>query len=73
VLGDKELGKRMTEQAVQVDPKEPAYRITLIRMLVALDQAQQARAQLQQLGKLNIAGRLNDDMTVLKQLTNDAR
>jgi hypothetical protein len=73
VLGDRELGKRMTEQAVQVDPNEPAYRVTLIRMLVALDQVPQARAQLQQLDKLNTAGRLNDDMAMLKQLTNDAR
>ena len=73
VLGDKELGKRMTEQAVQVDPNEPAYRVTLIRMLVALDQVPQARVQLQQLKKLNTAGRLNDEMVTLKQLTNDAR
>ncbi len=50
VMDDKPLGQRMAEQAVLKSPDEPAYRITLIRMLLVegqLSKAHEALGQLQ--------------------------
>ena len=68
VLGDRALGERMAEEAVQTKSDEPAYRITLVRMLVALGRDAEARKQLQQLEQLNIGGRLDDDIVKLRPL-----
>lgn len=68
VLNDHSLGERMAEEAVKTDPSEPAYRITVIRMLVVMDRNAEAREELQQLQQLNIGGRLNSDMEKLRQL-----
>ena len=59
VLGDHELGLRMAEAAVQADPNEPAYHITLLRMLVVQGQFAGARQQLQVLRSLDYGGRLD--------------
>lgn len=68
VLDDHDLGLRMTKEAVKVDPSEPAYRITLIRMLVVLGQKGDATAALKQLETLNYAGRLNGSLAKLRSL-----
>lgn len=68
VLDDHDLGLRMTKEAVKVDPSEPAYRITLIRMLVVLGQKGDATAALKQLETLNYAGRLNGSLAQLRSL-----
>nr|WP_253260909.1 hypothetical protein [Rhodanobacter glycinis] len=68
VLDDHDLGLRMTESAVKADPGEPAYRITLIRMLVVLGQKGDATAALKQLETLNYAGRLNGSLAKLHSL-----
>jgi hypothetical protein len=59
VLDDHALGLRMIEGAVKAAPSEPAYRITLVRMLLAEENMMAARAQLQALQRLNIGGRLD--------------
>jgi hypothetical protein len=68
VLGDRELGERMTKEAVKTDPGEPAYRITLVRMLAAQGRAVEAHAALAELQTLNIGGRLNHTLGELHDL-----
>jgi hypothetical protein len=68
VLNDKELGQRMTEEAVQAEPSEPIYHITLIRMLVVQGRRTEALAVLKQLELLNIGGRLDDSVAELRAL-----
>lgn len=65
VLGDRNLGERMAREAVQASPGEPAYRITIIRMLVARGQYAEARKALQDLETLNLGGRLDDNIAEL--------
>lgn len=66
VLDDHALGERMVEEAAEVSPNEPAYQITLIRMLVALGHHDHARKALQQLELLNTGGRLDGSIAELK-------
>ncbi|OOG59667.1 hypothetical protein [Rhodanobacter sp. C03] len=68
VLGDHALGARMTEQAVKAKPDEPAYQITLIRMLAAQGHTQGAQEVLRQLRLLNFGGRLNAQLAELSAL-----
>ena len=68
VLDDHALGERMTVNAVKASPNEPAYQITLIRMLAAQGQKAEANKALQKLGALNIGGRLNDSLNELHAL-----
>jgi hypothetical protein len=70
VLDDHELGERMIQGAVNAAPSEPAYRITLIRMLAAQGHISEARNSLRQLESLNIGGRLNDSLDELHKLPN---
>ncbi|HUH37171.1 MAG TPA: hypothetical protein VL027_04405 [Spongiibacteraceae bacterium] len=70
VLHDHDLGERMTEEAVKAKPDEPAYRITLVRMLAAQGRNVEARNALQHLESLNVGGRLNDSLGELRVLTN---
>jgi hypothetical protein len=69
ILGDRELGLRMAEDAVQSSPNEPAYRITLIRMLVVLRQRNEIETQIEALERLNIGGRLGSTLAELKSLS----
>jgi hypothetical protein len=73
VLGDHELGERMTEDAVKAAPNEPAYQITLVRMLAAQGNTTKARSALNQLEVLNIGGRLNTNMEELNTLLDTPR
>jgi hypothetical protein len=66
VLDDHELGLRMIQAAVDTAPAEPAYRITLVRMLAASGKHGAAREALLELQSLNIAGRLDDTMRNLR-------
>lgn len=68
VLKDHPLGEQMTTNATQSAPNEPAYRITLIRMLVAQSNKPEAKRQLQELDRLNIGGRLDSDIDELRGL-----
>ena len=67
VLGDRALGLRMIEGAVNDAPNEPAYRITLVRMLLASSRPDAAMRQIQALQQLNIGGRLNSNIRELRQ------
>lgn len=68
ILNDKQLGLRMSEKAVAASPNEPAYHITVIRMLVVLGRFREAKEQLSQLNRLNYGGRLNASLTELHAL-----
>lgn len=65
VLGDHELGLQMTAKAVRESPSEPAYLITLVRMLIADGDRHEAETQLARLRELNIGGRLEGTITEL--------
>jgi hypothetical protein len=66
VLEDHDLGERMIQDAVKTSPNEPAYQITLIRMLAALGRSKEAEAALTQLETLNIGGRLDSSIAELR-------
>jgi protein O-mannosyl-transferase len=68
VLDDHSLGEHMTEEAVKASPYEPAYQITLIRMLAAQGRTPEANEALKQLENLNIGGRLNGSLAELRTL-----
>ncbi|MHB1273879.1 MAG: tetratricopeptide repeat protein [Rhodanobacter sp.] len=68
VLEDHQLGLRMTREAVKVSPDEPAYQITLIRMLAAEGRTVEAEQALKQLATLNIGGRINSSLAELHKL-----
>ncbi|MFC5438081.1 hypothetical protein ACFPME_16090 [Rhodanobacter umsongensis] len=67
VLNDKELGMRMTKEAIETSPNEAAYQITFIRMMVAQGRTNEAAQALQQLERLNIGGRLNNSLAPLRE------
>jgi hypothetical protein len=68
VLDDKPLGERMAELAVLKSPGEPAYRITLIRMLLVEGKLSKAHEALGQLQLLNFGGRLDTQLAELRAL-----
>ena len=70
VLNDRQLGLRMIEEAVATMPSEPAYHVTQIRMLIALDRTEDAMHGYQQLAQMNIGGSLDQE---LKELYNTIR
>lgn len=68
VLNDHELGTNMTAAAVTTQPQEPAYRITLTRMLAAQGRYAEVKKQIRVLQGLNIGERLNRDIADLQAL-----
>lgn len=68
VLDDHELGERMTASAVKAAPREPAYRITLVRMLLVQGRKTEAQTALRDLQALNLGGRLNSSLNELRAL-----
>ncbi|HEY0197186.1 MAG TPA: hypothetical protein VGC19_01430 [Rhodanobacter sp.] len=68
VAGDHSLGLRMIQKAVKSNPYEPAYRITLIRMLAAQGNRTEATQALKQLSTLNFGGRLDESLDQLSTL-----
>jgi hypothetical protein len=73
VLHDHALGERMTREAVHTKPNEPAYQITLIRMLTTQGRKAEARNALKQLETLNYGGRLNTSVDELRKLLDAQR
>ncbi|WP_395117122.1 hypothetical protein ACFCQI_12405 [Rhodanobacter sp. FW102-FHT14D06] len=68
VLDDHTLGLELTRDAVKAAPEEPAYRITLIRMLSGTGSNGAARDELKQLESLNYGGRLDATLMQLRTL-----
>jgi len=68
VLGDRELGLRMIEDAVKTAPNEPAYLITQVRMLAIESRRDEALQTLERLQTLNYGGRLSSDISQLRAL-----
>ncbi len=68
VLENHTLGEHLTEQAVAASPAEPAYQITLIRMLAAQGQKAKALVAISRLKALNLGGRLDDNLMELQAL-----
>lgn len=66
VMNDRALGERMIAKSVEAGPNEPAYQITLIRMLLAQGRDAEAKVVFKQLKALNIGGRLNDSLAELR-------
>jgi len=66
VLGDRELGVQMATDAVQTAPTEPAYLITLARMLITQGRLPEATRALNALETLNVGGRLDKDEADLR-------
>jgi protein O-mannosyl-transferase len=71
VLEDHALGERMTEEAVKASPYEPAYQITLVRMLAVQGRISEARQALQRLQQFNIGGRLSNNLDELHRQLSD--
>ncbi|QDE41569.1 hypothetical protein FIV34_06040 [Luteibacter pinisoli] len=68
-LGDHDLGLRMSIEAMHGKPSEPAYRITVIRMLAVQGRMSDARAELAKLKLMNIGGSLDGTLSELNKLT----
>ncbi|EIL97163.1 MULTISPECIES: hypothetical protein [Rhodanobacter] len=66
VLKDHALGERMIEEAIKASPYEPAYQITLVRMLAAQGRMDEARQAILRLQKLNVGGRLDEELGALR-------
>lgn len=67
ILGDRGLGLRMAEAAVKAAPNEPAYRITLVRMLIVHGDKSAIPLQMQVLRNMNIGDRLGSSIRSLQQ------
>ncbi|WP_243041756.1 hypothetical protein [Dyella sedimenti] len=68
ILNDRPLGLSLLQEATHAAPQEPAYWITLIRMLVSQGQKQEAMQAMQKLSSLNIGGRLSGTIDELSAL-----
>jgi protein O-mannosyl-transferase len=62
------LGEQMISDAIAIAPREPAYRVTLIRMLVAQGKTVDAKRAFQQLQTMNIGGSLDSTLAGLDKL-----
>lgn len=67
VMQDDALALRLAKDTVKADPHEPAYHITLARMLIAQGRTDEVRQQIQALQQLNIGGRLNQNIAELRK------
>lgn len=70
ILDDHSLGEQMTRAAVSASPDEPAYQITLVRMLAAQGRKAEADSAIKKLERLNLGGRLNNNLAQLRSLPN---
>jgi len=68
VLDNHALGLRMTADAVKASPDEPAYQITMIRMLAVEGRKAEAEQAINILATLNYGGRLNRNLAELRKL-----
>ncbi|MGO4501962.1 MULTISPECIES: tetratricopeptide repeat protein [unclassified Dyella] len=65
VLADHNLAVQMLQDAVNANPKEPAYRITLVRMLTDAGRLDEARQALRGLQTFNLAGHMDEGIATL--------
>jgi hypothetical protein len=70
VLGDRQLGLNLSQEAIAAQPAESAYRITYIRMLVALGRAKDALREYKKLEQMNVGGELNAELQGLHAAIN---
>ena len=68
VLDDHALGERVTAAAVKADPGEPAYHITLARMLAVQGRYAEVEKQVAALQAINIGGRLRGSIASVRAL-----
>jgi tetratricopeptide (TPR) repeat protein len=68
VLGEHALGLRMIDGAVKAAPNEPAYHITLARMLAVQGRYAEVKKQIEALQALNIGGRLDHTIANVRAL-----
>jgi hypothetical protein len=68
VLGDRTLALRMSEAASKTAPHEPAYLITVVRMLIAMGRPTEAVAAMKRLQPMNIVGRLDKNLAEMRAL-----
>jgi protein O-mannosyl-transferase len=66
-LHDRDLAFRVMKNAVETAPKEPAYRITLARMMLTVGDKDGAAEQIKTLERLNVGGSLDSDIAKLKK------
>ena len=67
VLGEYALGESLATEAVTAAPDEPAYRITLVRMLIARGRLDAVGPQMDALQRLDVGGRLGDSLHALRR------
>jgi protein O-mannosyl-transferase len=67
-LDDKPLGLRMAREAVRAKPNEPAYHVSVARMLLALGETEEAKKERDILSGMNIGGALDGDIASLDRL-----
>lgn len=65
ILDDHALAVQMLQEAVTTNPKEPAYRITLVRMLTDVGRLDDARQAMKGLQSLNLAGHMDEGIATL--------
>lgn len=68
VMADRALGQNMFAEAVRIAPSQAPYRITLAKMLIVQGHQKEADQQIKALIKMNVGGRLNDELARLSQL-----
>ncbi|MGA7437412.1 MAG: hypothetical protein WBW32_04690 [Luteibacter sp.] len=66
-LGDQTLALSIQERAVKATSGEPAYRISLARMLIVQGRPGDAETQIGFIQAANIGGRFNDDLSRLRR------
>jgi hypothetical protein len=73
VMGNHVFGEQLIKRAVAATPNEPAYRITLVRMLLANKEMQAIEPQMDALQQMNVGGRLGDSIHALREQIDAAR
>jgi len=71
-LNDRPLGLRVQKQAVAASPGETAYRIGLAKMSIIAGDFVEAEAQINDVKRMNIGGRLDNDIAPLSTMLADA-
>ncbi|QWT18400.1 hypothetical protein KPL74_11670 [Bacillus sp. NP157] len=71
-LEDKQLGYEMTRHAAEVEPAEPAYHISTLRLAAAMGDAPEVKKQWDALQRLNVGNRLGSDLAALAPAVREA-
>lgn len=67
-LGNYARGLRLLQSAAQESPNEPAYLITLVRMLATQGNREEAERAIARLQRLNVGGRLDGTLKKLREM-----